>query len=91
MRELPQASETLCFACRIPYARWPDILWYSGAAYMVSGNADYVPWDLHDKGTNLGFFDGHVAWYPHRDIVANHIYGELPTWGITHSIFWNGY
>jgi len=89
--ELTYASETLCFGCSLPYGPWPVIGGYTGPHYMGSGSANYLPWDLHNKGTVLSFFDGHVAWYPHRDIVANHIYGELPMWDVTHSRFWNGY
>jgi prepilin-type N-terminal cleavage/methylation domain-containing protein len=89
--ELPYPSETLSFACRVPYARWPDVLWYSGAAYMDYGSADYLPWDLHMKGTVLAFFDCHVGWYLHREIVANHIYGGVPAWDATYQKFWMGY
>ena len=89
--ELTNASSTLCFGCSLPYGPWPTIGGYTGPHYMTSGSANYCPWDLHEKGTVVAFFDGHVGWYLHKDLVCNGLYGGAPYWDVKYSKFWNGY
>jgi len=94
--ELTYASSTLCFGCSLPYGQWPLYVvnppagGYTGPHYMGPGSGNYLPWDLHNKGTVCSFFDGHVAWYLHRDLVCNGLYGGVPYWDCTLQKFWDG-
>jgi len=96
IQDVKQPGITLAFACRIPYSRWPQALWFSGPDYMGPGNSDYVPWDLHlgRTSTVVAHYDGHVSVYKHRDIVCNLIYGDTngaTMWNVKIKALWDGY